>query len=299
MILRKSRWLRKSFIIRLLFLSVIVFSSVLPETGAADPGRTGMIRSISDRGVIRIGLQEDYQPFHIKNPRKGYPGIDIEIGEIIAGQMGVKAEFVFLPLPELLKAVNAGLIDLSLGGVSSNMERARMVNFSDPYMTMSPAGLLARRVLPPESGSVDTYPANRFESLADLVNLNNLKIGVKSGTTNSALLTSDAAFKRHSIIQFETRKEAYDSLASYQIDVLVGDDVYLRSQLMRYPHLKTSYVPLFKPYREEHVSAMLPPGDAEYWNYINFIVKEIKRTGMIQEITSRYLNSSQWLPEAE
>lgn len=286
----------RSVLYTLLIISFIIFNFI-PQSGLANPSRTGYIRTITEKGVIRIGLQEDYQPFHIKNPKSGFPGIDVEIGRIIADQLKVKAEFVFMPLPELLKAANAGQIDLSLGGISSNMERARLVNFSEPYMIMSPSGLLSRRVLPPDSGSVDYYPPERFEGLADLVKLNNLKIGVKSQTTNAAILASDPAFQKHTIIQFDTRKEAFDSLLAYEIDVLAGDDVYLRSQILRYPQLKTNYIPLFKTYREEHVSAIIPPGDAEYWNYINFLIKEMKRTGIIQEIVSRYLNSSQWIPE--
>lgn len=287
---------------------MFVFSALFLISGSArlpnQPGiqanplaeRSGRIRSVIEKGVIRIGVQEDYQPFHIKKARKGFPGIDVELAQLLADFLEVKVELVFLPLPELLKAVNSGWIDISLGGISSNLERARLVHFSNPYLIMTPAGLLSRRVLPPESASVD-FPAQRFEGLSDLVHLNHLRIGVKSQTTNAVILTSDPVFARHEIVQFESRIDAFDALISHKIDVLAGDDVYIKAQILKKPSLKSQFIPLLKTLREEHVSVVIPTDDSELFNIVNFFVKEIHRTGQMQEITRKYLSSSDWLPE--
>ena len=54
-----------------------------------------------------------------------------------------------------------------------------------------------------------------------------------------------------------------------------------------------------KIYREEHISMALPPGDMEYLYYINFFVKEIRRTGHLQRILHRYFDSDAWIPDSK
>lgn len=258
--------------------------------------RQGRLRQILDRKVLLVGMQRDYQPFHVEHAREGYPGIDVELARLLAGSLGVEMKPVYLPLEELLRAVDEGRLDLSLGGISSNLTRARYVNFSNPYIITSSSALLARRVLPPESEGVD-FPKRNFESLADLRYLGVLNLGVKADTTNERLLRSDPEFERHKIIVFPDHNSQLDALQNGKIDALVADGIYLKALLLRRSDLLNRFLPLMKTYRQEHISMALPPGDMEYLYYINFFIKEIRRTGHLHRILNRYFDSNAWIPD--
>ncbi len=262
-----------------------------PEKPIEPPRR--LLEEIRVRGILRIVLQDDYSPFVISNPLPGYPGIDREVSDLLGDAIGVKVEVTLKPLTEIFTAVARGEADVGLGGLSSNLERARLVHFSDPYMVTTPAALLTREALPPEPESVN-YPKRQYKGLADLKYLGALTLGVRRGTTNSALLGEDPEFKKHKIKTFEGRGEALAALEKREVDAVVADDIYIKALLLKRPELLNKFLPLTDTYLEDHVSIAIRPGDAELIHFINFFVKESRRTGRMQKITRRYFESGGW-----
>lgn len=253
-----------------------------------------MLQRIQERGKVIIGLQKDYQPFHIEDAKVGYPGIDVEIGELLAATLRVQAEFRFLHLAELMEAADKGEIDLALGGVSSSLERGRLVNFTLPYVVTTPAGLLSRSVLPPDTESSD-FPRRDFKSLADLRFLGKLIIGVRGGTTNEAILRESPELAKHTIEVFSDRYLLIQALKDRKIDVMVADGVHINSLLLKHSALLSNFLPLTERFREEHISMVLGKGDVEFWNYMNFFVREIRRSGRLGAILKKYFEGDEWI----
>ena len=298
--MRLPRALPFFFLPFLLFCLALRPEPVQPKepAGNSPSGRTNFtgkyLTRILERGKIIIGIQKDYHPFHIQNPVRGYPGIDAEVARRLARALGVKLELRFLPLHDLLKAVSSAKIDLSLGGISSSLRRSRLAHFTPPYLITTPAGLLARSALPPESGSVN-FPRRDYKSLSDIRTLGKLALGVKKGTTNERLLRSRPEFRKHSIVTFANRTQLVAALKSGRVDVLVADGIYIKSLLLKNSDLQEKFLSLTQTYSEEHICIALPRGDAEYWNYMNFFVREIRRSGFMAGLRSKYLESGAWI----
>jgi polar amino acid transport system substrate-binding protein len=70
--------------------------------------------------------------------------------------------------------------------------------------------------------------------------------------------------------------------------------VYLRALLLKRPELMNRFLPLLDKYLEDHISMAIPPGDPELWNYLNFFIKEMIRTGRMQTIINKYFQSGAW-----
>lgn len=264
--------------------------------GAQDPpASTSRLNQIDSRGAVRIGLQPDFMPFHVAKAKKGYPGIDVEIGRALAKALGVRADFVFKPIGELLQDVAAGDIDVSLGGISSNLTRGKTVRFARPYLITSPAGLLDRQSLPAESNSVD-FPKRRIQGLADLKYLGKLRIGARKGTSNQVLLHEDPFFTKHDIIEFTTRAEAKAALIKGDINLWLADRTFFKALLLQEPGLLTRFSFLSATYREEHLSPAVPPGDPEFLLYVDFFIKELDRNGTLDRLRLKYFESDDWIP---
>ena len=124
------------------------------ESGLKHRPEGTYLRKLAERGTIRIGIQKNIRPFHIAG-NKDFPGFDVELGLSIARHMGLKPEFVYGDLDELVAMAAREEVDVALGGVSSDLRRGLKVNFTSPYIKTTPAALLNRKALPPETGSVD------------------------------------------------------------------------------------------------------------------------------------------------
>ena len=104
------------------------------------------IKTIQDRGVIRIGMECDYAPFNwmVTNPTDtsakiqsgGYAdGYDVYFSNMVGEALGVDVEVVKLEWSGLTLALDSGTIDLIIAGMSPTEERKVTVDFTDAYYT--------------------------------------------------------------------------------------------------------------------------------------------------------------------
>ncbi|MCB1324638.1 MAG: amino acid ABC transporter substrate-binding protein [Spirochaetales bacterium] len=260
------------------------------------PNAGPTIERIQSASAIRIGMQNNYQPFHIANPVEGYPGLDVEIAKALADAFGVELVLQYGTIGELTQMVQAGTVDLALGGVSARIDRARYVSFSVPYLITTPAALVSRRAIPRESQS-DDFQRREYRNLGDLRFLSRQNIGVKAETSNEVLLRRNPIFRRHNILVYETRDQLLAALQEGDIDVLVADGVYIKALVLQHRELLSDHLALTEIFREEHLSILLPRGDSDFESFVNFVLRELRRTGRLQTIEDRYLNAADWVPE--
>ncbi|MEO7190904.1 MAG: transporter substrate-binding domain-containing protein [Vicinamibacterales bacterium] len=96
------------------------------RTADASP-RTGVLGSVRQSGVLRVGMEPDAPPLHFLNPRKQEDGFDFRLAGIVAESLGAKRiqviEDDYEKLPDRLRAgdvdvIMAGYVpDPSIGGV--------------------------------------------------------------------------------------------------------------------------------------------------------------------------------------
>lgn len=82
--------------------------------------------------TLIMGTSLDYPPFEYSELGQA-KGMDIEIAREIAHEMGYRLEIRDMGFEGLFGALNAGTIDFIMAGLSWTEERARNVDFSDPY----------------------------------------------------------------------------------------------------------------------------------------------------------------------
>jgi glutamate transport system substrate-binding protein len=89
---------------------------------------------IQDRGEITIGVKFDVPPFGFKNPQSGeVEGFDVELGKIVAEELGVEPKFVEAISDNRIPFLQQGETDLILSTMTINQERDTEIEFSEPY----------------------------------------------------------------------------------------------------------------------------------------------------------------------
>jgi polar amino acid transport system substrate-binding protein len=86
-------------------------------------------------GVIRIGINPNFPPMSSPGADNQFQGFDIDIGNKIAEALKVKVEWVPTETPQRVPFLVADKIDISLGALTRNSERAKLIEYTVPLHT--------------------------------------------------------------------------------------------------------------------------------------------------------------------
>ena len=177
--------------------------------------------TIVERGWIEFAVYEDFPPYSFEE--KGKPrGVDVEIGQMIAESLGVKARFKFVAAGETLEADLRNTLWKGpiVGGAVSNVMlrvpydseftcRVEQVVFTGQYATETIA-IAYDKATYPEDKPVPAY--FRFDAVA-----------VENDSIADFYLTSLAGGQlNRNIRRFTTMAEAMDALAAGEVKAAMG-----------------------------------------------------------------------------
>ncbi|MDT3422943.1 cystine transport system substrate-binding protein [Pseudomonas protegens] len=102
-----------------------------------------LMDDINDRGELRIALEADTPPFNFKDDGK-LTGFEVELGQLLASELDVRADFVVTEAAELLPGVESGKFDVAINHIAMTPELKDRFDFSEPY-SYSSAQLIVRK----------------------------------------------------------------------------------------------------------------------------------------------------------
>jgi polar amino acid transport system substrate-binding protein len=93
---------------------------------------------IKKAGKIVAATQPNYPPIAFKDPASNQlMGFDIDLGEAIAKELGVKVEWQETAFAQMISSLQTGRVDIALAGMSDLPARREVVDFVD-YMKTGP-----------------------------------------------------------------------------------------------------------------------------------------------------------------
>ncbi|MDO4259320.1 MAG: cysteine ABC transporter substrate-binding protein [Actinomycetaceae bacterium] len=112
------------------------------QSGAGAGGESGAVGSrtpeqITASGEIVIGVFSDKAPFGYVDADGNYAGYDIEYGNRIAKDLGVKAKYVPVDAAARTEVLESSKVDIVLANFTVTEERAEKVDFVNPYFKVS------------------------------------------------------------------------------------------------------------------------------------------------------------------
>ena len=129
------------------FISLVLALVMLAGVCAFAAGcntNTDDYTKVKEKGVLKVGMECNYAPFNwtqanssdtaVKISAGGYAdGYDVQIAKKIADALGVKVEIVKLEWEGLIDALNSGVIDCIIAGMSATADRKLSIDFSSNY----------------------------------------------------------------------------------------------------------------------------------------------------------------------
>jgi polar amino acid transport system substrate-binding protein len=113
---------------RLILASALLAATSFAASAQALPER------IKTAGKIVVATQPNYAPITYKDPAANkLTGFDIELGEAIAAELGVKIEWQETAFAQMLPSLQTGRVDMVMAGMSDLPARRETADFVD-YM---------------------------------------------------------------------------------------------------------------------------------------------------------------------
>ena len=137
----------------------------------ATAASAGKLEDIQTAGVIKVGIALTGEPIGFRDASNKPVGYDVEVAKRLADSLGVKLEITEVSGAVRITMLQSGQIDVVIANMTANLERAKAVNFTIPYLR---SGI---KILTREDTGV--------KSLADL---KGKKVIVGRGTTNEAMI---------------------------------------------------------------------------------------------------------------
>jgi ABC-type amino acid transport substrate-binding protein len=245
--------------------SLFLFASV----GYSRPDLLDMIKA---RGTLLVGTDVPYPPFEYKNLSAGpnvYEGIDMDIAQNIADELGVELEIVPLNFAALFDAINTGQIDIAISAIMITPERSQSVLFSSTYYNADLAVLIADN-----------------SNIACINDLNDTTVCAQIGT-GGALWVEDNLIPDHipNYLQFDTVDLAVAAVNNGQMDAAFID-YPIANQYAAADSYEVKISFMIDTIQEYGIAMAL--GEIELQAAINDILAEMETDGSMQLILEKY-----------
>lgn len=107
--------------------------SALLLLAAAGPAQARPFDAVKSAGTIRIATEAAFKPFNYYDDNNKLTGFEVDLGNAIAKQMGLKAQWVVQPFENLLIGLGQDRYDLVIASHGITPERQKAVDFSTPH----------------------------------------------------------------------------------------------------------------------------------------------------------------------
>ena len=104
------------------------------NTGSSAPeGTADLLSEIQARGELVIALEGTWSPWSYHDEDGVLTGYDVEVGRLIARELGVEAAFVEGQWDGLFAGLDSGRYDMVINGVDVDEARSEKYDFTEPY----------------------------------------------------------------------------------------------------------------------------------------------------------------------
>lgn len=224
--------------------------------------------SSSEGGTLIMATNAEFPPYEYHDGGE-IVGIDADIAQAIAEELGMTLEIEDMAFDSIITAVSSGKADFGLAGMTVDPDRQKNVNFSDTYAQ-------AAQVIIVKEDSAIAGPD-------DLVGK---KIGVQLGTTGDIYAEDieDAELER-----YNKGMEAVQALQQDKIDAVVIDGEPAKVFVSENEGLKV----LDEPLTEEEYAIAIAKDNDELLEKVNTALATLKDSGKLDEIIAKYISADE------
>ena len=220
-----------------------------------DAGTT--MAELNEAGAITIGTKFDQPGFGLLNPDGVPEGFDVEIGKLIAAELGIAAEEI-----EWVETVSAnrepfiqnGQVDMVIATYTINDARKQLVDFAGPYYL---------------AGQDIMVAAGNPEGIQGPDDLAGKNVCSVEGSTPAQNIRDN--YPEATLTLFDVYSKCADALTNGQVDAVTTDNVILTGLVAGN---KEGFELVGNPFTQEPYGIGITKGDQAFRDFINDTLEE-------------------------
>jgi len=246
------------------------------------------LTGIAATRVLRVGVNPLFKPFSFeKNGER--TGVDIDLASLLAKKLGVNVKIVVpASFSELIPMLQHNEIDVIMAGMSITFDRARVIDFTDPYFYTG-LSILLNKVSTVRLGvsAAPDYATLKRELIRN-GKIKQLKIAVTKGKAPE--LAVPAFFPGAAVLSYPTNEEAAAATLKGEADIMVHDEIFLKLWLKE--NARTAQyraAVLDPPFKPDYYGIAIRKENQDFLNLLNVFVMELQSNGQVEQFMGQYL----------
>jgi polar amino acid transport system substrate-binding protein len=216
-----------------------------------------------------VGMELAYPPFEMTDTNGNPDGVSVQLAKELAKALGRPVEIRNMAFDGLIPALKTGKIDIIISSMTATPERARSIDFSDPYLTTGLC-LLVRKSLPIATITELDQPGRT--------------VAVKKGTTGHSYAAEH--IKHASVLVLDKEAAAVLEVVQGKADAFIYDQM---STYKNYQRNMDTTRAILTPFQTESWAIGIRKGNGELKGRINRFLAEFRRSGGFDRLGDRYL----------
>lgn len=244
-------------------------SSASGENSATEQTSVDKIKAA---GKIVMATNAQFEPFEYIDGTD-FKGIDIEISQKIADELGVELEIHDVKFESVIAEITTGKANFAAAGLSITPDRLENVDFSNEYFSAT------QSIVVMKEGSSVAKP----EDLKDKV------VGVQTGTTADTYVTDKDGENNvgvKEVKRYNSFVDAVNDLMTGRLDAVVMDD-FPATKLVEKNADKI--MKLDDELTGEKYAIAVPKGDEAMKELVNKVLADMEESGEMDELLTKYI----------
>jgi polar amino acid transport system substrate-binding protein len=215
-----------------------------------------------------VGMELAYPPFEMTDTGGNPTGISVDLAGALGLHLKRKVEIQNLPFDGLIPSLKTGRIHLIISSMTANAERARAIDFSDPYLSTGLCLLVAKK--------------SSIQSIADADQKDRV-IAVKQGTTGHLFSRN---LKNAKIVVLDRESACVLEVVQAKADAFIYDQMSVLKHFQQNPDTTRA---LLEPFQTEQWAIGIRKGNNDLRNQVNAFLKAFKEQGSFETLGARWL----------
>lgn len=214
-----------------------------------------------------------------------YVGIDVEIANLIAKELGKELEIKDVEFGSIIGGVQSGKYDLGIAGLTVTPDRLENVNFSTSYANGIQSVIVKEDC--PYASYEDFYTG--FDADGNPAGVvEGIKIGVQQDTTGDIYCSSEPAkwgFGEENVIRYKTGADAVQALVEGKVTAVIIDNEPAKAFAAANEGLKIQET----EFTNEDYAIAINKDNEELLKDVNDALAKLTEAGEIQKIIDKYI----------
>jgi len=240
------------------------------------PASARTLDEILKSGVIHVGVNPNLPPLGKYNDKNEVVGFDVDFATEIAKMLGVKLDVVQVGSPDRIPFVTSGKIDMVLGGMTRNPERAKVIDFSAPVHT--------------EALGVLTLEGKPFASWKDLDKPDVTLVQVR-GTTPIKFIEDN--LKNAKVTLLDNYPDVIRALSQGRGDAMIDVIDYAGEFMAKYP---VKWKVLKEPIDVDYDGIGVAKNSTGLKDWLNVAIFSLHRSGKTADIWKKWFGIDMLFP---